>query len=106
MSTITNQHPIIATEVSLTTPIAALCPHSGEPQMGSVVTVAYRPAAVLLELHAVAQWCAEPATEAMDLETFAQRLAQRAAAALGVAVIVTADYRLAGGLRMRVEVRQ
>jgi NADPH-dependent 7-cyano-7-deazaguanine reductase QueF len=107
MNTIPNSNPGSDTTIELTTPCAALCPHSGEPQAGSTLTIRYRPAAVLLELHAPAQWLQAQAAgdEPTDLETLAQKAAHDATAALGVAVEVEARYLLRGGLGMWVCVR-
>jgi NADPH-dependent 7-cyano-7-deazaguanine reductase QueF len=104
MNTIKNSNPNIETTVRLSTPCAALCPHSGEPQAGSTLAICYTPAAVLLELHAPAEWLQEQSegTEAMDLETLAQRAAQEASRAVGVPVIVEAHYVLRSGLEMDV----
>jgi NADPH-dependent 7-cyano-7-deazaguanine reductase QueF len=104
MNTIKNSNPDIHTTVRLSAPCAALCPHSGEPQAGSVLAICYTPAAVLLELHAPVEWLQEQAagTEAMDLETLAQRAAQEAGKAVGVPVTVEAHYVLRGGLEMDV----
>jgi NADPH-dependent 7-cyano-7-deazaguanine reductase QueF len=104
MNTIKNSNPDTQTVVRLSTPCSALCPHSGEPQEGSTLTISYAPAALLLELHAPAEWLQEQAagTEAMDLETLAQRAAKTAAAALGVPASVSAHYVLRGGLEMDV----
>lgn len=99
MKTIPNSNPTIQTIVSLRTPCVALCPHSGEPQAGSTITIRYTPAAVLLELHAVEEWMKEQ-QEALDLETFTQRAARDAAAALGVPATVEAHYILRNGLEM------
>ncbi|HEU5088543.1 MAG TPA: hypothetical protein VFT99_13900 [Roseiflexaceae bacterium] len=104
MTTLPNSHPDVATLVCLTTPCVALCPHSGEPQAGSTITVRYRPGAALIELHAVQTWLMEQAggSEALDLETLAQRCARWAAACAGVPVTVIARYRLRGDLEMTV----
>lgn len=72
-----------------------------------MLTISYAPATLLLELHAPAQWLAEQkaGTEAMDLETLAQRAAQEASRAVGVPVFIEARYVLRGGLEMVVCVR-
>lgn len=103
MQTLPNSHPEIETTVHLTTPYHGACPHSSEPQAGSIITVCYTPADKLLELHAVAQWLRRfsEGTEAIDLETVAQQTAQAAAEALGVPVTIVADYILRNDLRMR-----
>ncbi len=105
MNTIPNANPNVQTRITLTTPIVDLCPHSHEPQAGSTLAIAYSPAALLLELHAVKVWIQTQLTEALDVETFAQRAAQAAAAALGVPVVVTATYKLRNGLELLCECR-
>ena len=102
MRTIPNSNPGVQTAVTLTTPYSRACPHSGEPQPGSTITVEYTPADRLLELHAVAEWLApfSHGDEAMDLETVAQRCAVAAAEAVGVSVVVIASYILANDVRL------
>jgi NADPH-dependent 7-cyano-7-deazaguanine reductase QueF len=84
------------------TPYHAACPHSGEPQTGSTITVRYAPKDRLIELHAIAQYLAafSVGDEAVDLETVAQRTARDAGAAVGVPVVVVARYLLRGGLEV------
>lgn len=103
IATIPNAHPDIATTIRLTTPYSAACPHSGEPQAGSVVVVEYRAGALLLELHAVQQYLARfsEGDTPVDLETVVQEMARDCAAALGVRVTVEARYLLKNGLELR-----
>lgn len=102
MKTIANAHPGMSTVVELITPYAGGCPHSGEPQPGTTITVRYAPASLLLELHAVSEWLAPFATgdEAIDLETLAQRLHAAAHEALGVPVEIITDYHLRNGMKL------
>lgn len=100
INTIPNRHPEIATRITLVTPIADLCPHSHEPQLGSTIVITYTPAAALIELHGVTEWLQTQLSEAIDLETLCQRAAIAAAAAVGGAVTVEASYILANDLRL------
>jgi hypothetical protein len=100
LKTLPNREPTIETRVTLTVPIADLCPHSHEPQAGSTLAISYTVAACILELHAIEEWLPSQCTEAIDLETLCQRAARDAAAALGAEVTATADYQLRNGLRL------
>jgi NADPH-dependent 7-cyano-7-deazaguanine reductase QueF len=102
VKTIPNSNPTVQTTVTLITPYAGACPHSGEPQLGSTISIEYAPADRLLELHAVAEWIApfSAGDEAIDLETVAQRCAVAAAQAVGVPVVVIASYILRNGVRL------
>jgi NADPH-dependent 7-cyano-7-deazaguanine reductase QueF len=107
IETIANAHPELATEVELRFPFARLCPVSGEPQEGSTIALRYRAGPALLETKALRRYLASYAGEnphgVRDLEEAAQRIARDCAAAVGVAVAVTAEYLLAAG-SMRVVV--
>lgn len=100
INTIPNRHPELSTRITLTTPIADLCPHSHEPQPGSTLAITYDARAVLIELHGVTEWLQTQLSEALDLETLCQRAAAAAAAAVGGAVTVEATYILANNLRL------
>lgn len=100
MRTIPNSNPTVPTRITLTTPMHALCPHTGEPQRGSTLAIIYSPAAGLLELHTVEEWLQTQLTEALDVETLTQRAAQAASAAAGVPVSVIARYILRNGLEL------
>jgi 7-cyano-7-deazaguanine reductase len=95
-----NRNLAISTRVRLRTPYAGACPHSGYPLAGSWIEVQYTPAAVILELSAVAQHLPTYADEARDVETVAQMLARDCAAALGVPVTTEAYYRLRDGIEL------
>jgi NADPH-dependent 7-cyano-7-deazaguanine reductase QueF len=104
---IANAHPALAMRVELRYPFAGLCPMSSEPQEGSTIAVSYDAGTTLLETKALRRYLESFAGEnphsVRDLEEAAQRIALDCAAALGVAVTVTADYFLAIGA-MRVVV--
>lgn len=68
---------------------------SGYPLAGSWIEVQYTPAAVILELSAVAQHVPTYANEARDVETVTQLLARDCAEALDTPVTVTAYYNTA-----------
>jgi NADPH-dependent 7-cyano-7-deazaguanine reductase QueF len=95
IETIPNRYPEIRTTVVLTTPINAACPHSGEPQPGSFISVTYQPKEMLIELHAIEKYVAElsAGSDALDLETLAQMIAMACYDAIG-SVRVKAFYRL------------
>lgn len=109
IATIQNQHPELPTTITLTTPFVGACPHSGEPQEGSFLSVSYQPKDKLIEIHAIEEYLKQfsEGSEAVDLETVAQRTARDCYQALGVGVTVEARYRLSKGLEVvcRVEVR-
>lgn len=98
METLRNRHPDIPIRVRIQTPYSGACPVSGEPQPGSWLAIEYTPAAVILGFDAVARHLPTYATEATDVEAVAQMLARDCAAALGVAVDVSAYYILRGGI--------
>lgn len=100
MNTIANANPATPTRITLKQPIADLCPHSHEPQIGSSISITYAAADRLLELHAIREWIESQLSEALDVETLTQRAAQAAATALGVPVEVTAHYVLAHNLEL------
>jgi len=95
IATIPNRYPEVRTTVILTTPINAACPHSGEPQPGSFISVSYQPKANLIELHAIEKYVAElsAGSDPLDLETLAQMVAMACSDAIGK-VAVKAFYRL------------
>lgn len=96
IDTITNQYPELNTTVTLTTPFVGACPHSGEPQEGSTISVTYQPTDKLIELHAIEQYLAKltRGSEALDLETVVQLVAMACREALGQPVEVRAVYKL------------
>lgn len=100
MKTLPNRNPDIDTTIRLRTPYSGACPHSGYPLPGSWLEVVYTPGTVILELSAIADHIPNYATEAIDVETVAQRLATAAAAALGVSVTVNAYYILRDGIEL------
>ena len=100
LGTLPNREPGITTAVRLRTPYAGACPHSGYPLAGSWVEVQYTPAAVILELSAIASHLPTYATEARDVETVAQMLAKDCAEALGVPVTIEAYYILRDGIEL------
>jgi NADPH-dependent 7-cyano-7-deazaguanine reductase QueF len=106
--TIPNARPVLTTWVELRNSFAGLCPMSGEPQEGSTITISYDAGALLLETKALRRYLktfvGENPHGVRDLEEAAQQIALDCAAALGVAVTVTADYLLVAGA-MRVVVR-
>lgn len=95
IETIPNRYPKIRTTVILTTPLAAACPHSGEPQPGSFISVSYQPKENLIELHAIEKYIAElsAGSDALDLETLAQVVTMACSEAIG-SVRVKAFYKL------------
>ncbi len=100
MNTLPNRNPHTATTIRLRSPYSGACPHSGYPLPGSWLEVVYTPGACILELSAITDHVPSYATEAIDVETVAQRLAQDAAAALGVPVTVNAYYILRDGIEL------
>jgi NADPH-dependent 7-cyano-7-deazaguanine reductase QueF len=101
LKTIANSAPQQSTTIFLRTPVAALCPHSGEPQQGSTLSVQYTAGTTLLDMRAVLVWLAALPHEAMDLETLVQRLAAAAATALQATVTVEGDFILRDGLALQ-----
>lgn len=108
LEAIANPHPELRTTVQLTYPLAGLCPVSGEPQEGSSLSIAYRPALLLLETKSFRRYLAlfagENERQVRDLEQLAQVVALDCAALLGAEVRVIAHYVLQSGV-MRVVVR-
>lgn len=104
LGTLPNRQPEIRTTVRLRTPYAGACPVSGYPKEGSWVEVCYSPAALILELSAVAQHLPTYADEARDVETVAQLLARDCTAALGVPVTIAAYYILRDGIELWAQV--
>lgn len=102
IETIPNRYPDLNTTVTLTTPFVAACPHSGEPQAGSVVSVTYQPKDKLIGLRAVKAYLDELAggDDALDLETVVQLVAIACREALGESIRVEAAYKLRDGLEM------
>lgn len=103
--TISNRNPKQPIAVALITPIVAACPHSGEPQPGSTISVVYKPVNDLIELHAIEEFIAELAggSDALDLETVVQMVGAACHDALGLPVKVVGNYKLKNGLEMIVE---
>lgn len=100
LGTLPNRNPAITIAVRLRTPYSCACPVSGYPLAGSWIEVEYTPAAVILELSAVAQHLPTYANEAIDVETIVQLLARDCAAALGVPVHIEAYYKLRDGIEI------
>lgn len=100
MNTLPNHNPAIHTQITIRTPYSAACPVSGYPLVGSWIEVSYAPAAVILELSAVAVHLPTYADEARDVETVAQLLARDCTEALGVPVNVSVYYRLRDGIEL------
>jgi NADPH-dependent 7-cyano-7-deazaguanine reductase QueF len=98
LATIPNGYPALTMRVRLTYPFAQLCPHSGEPQPGSTITISYTAGALLLETKALRQYLASFAGEnphgVRDLEEAAQVIAQQCADMLHTSVQVYAAYIL------------
>lgn len=101
IETIPNRYPGLNTTVTLTTPFVAACPHSGEPQPGSTVSVTYQPKEKLIGLRAVKAYLDELARgdDPLDLETVVQLVAMACGEAVGP-VEVEAVYKLRDGLEM------
>lgn len=103
LGTLPNRQEGIRARVRVQTPYAGACPVSGYPLAGSWIAVEYEPAALVLELSAVAGHLPAYADEARDVEAVAQLLARDASAALGVPVRVFAHYLLRDGITIEVE---
>jgi len=90
--------------VTLTTPFVHACPHSGEPQAGSTVSVTYQPNEYLIELHSVEKYLKtlSEGDDALDLETVVQ-LVFTACQQIGIPAIVKATYKLRNGLEVTCE---
>ena len=101
IETISNRYPQIKTTVTLTTPFVNACPHSGEPQAGSTISVTYQPKDKLIELHGVEKYLAELSAgdDPLDLETVAQLVAMACKDAIGPVEIKTV-YKLRNHLEM------
>jgi hypothetical protein len=99
IKTIDNRKPQVSITVTLTTPIAAICPYSHEPQNGSYISITYQPQDKLIELHAVEEFIKElgQGTEAIDLETVVQLLAIECQ---DIPVYIKAFYKLKNNLEM------
>ena len=104
LNTIKNSHPEIKTVVILTTPFVSACPHSGEPQAGSTISVTYQPNENLLELHSIEKYLQvlSEGDVALDLETVVQ-LVFTACQEIGISASVKAIYKLRNGLEMTCE---
>lgn len=100
LGTLPNREPAIQTRVTLRTPYSGACPMSGYPLKGSWIEVRYEPKEYILELSTVAAHLPTYATEAIDVETVAQRLARDCAAVLAVPVAVEAYYLLRDGIEL------
>ena len=107
LTTIPNGYPALAMRVRLTYPFAQLCPISGEPQIGSTISISYNASVLLLETKALRQYLASFAGEnpygVRDLEEAVQVIAQACANVLHIRVQVHAEYLLTIG-KMEVEV--
>ena len=106
LNTIKNSHPEIKTVLTLTTPFVSACPHSGEPQAGSTVSVVYQPNENLIELHSIEKYLKmlSEGDVALDLETVVQ-LVFIACQEIGISAAVRATYKLRNGLEMTCECR-
>jgi len=104
LNTIKNSHPEIKTVVTLTTPFVSACPHSGEPQPGSSISVAYQPDENLIELHSIEKYLKmlSEGDVALDLETVVQ-LVFIACQEIGISASVKGIYKLRNGLEMTCE---
>jgi len=107
LATIPNRYSALRMRVRMTYPFAQLCPISGEPQPGSMITISYNAGALLLEMKALRQYLASFAGDNVhgvrDLEEAAQVIAQQCANILQTRVHVNAEYHLNVG-KMDVEV--
>lgn len=75
---IPNRKSEIKTTVTIKTPLFGICPHSGEPQKGSFISVSYAPKENLIELHAIEEYISElsKGSDPLDLETVVQMIAE------------------------------
>lgn len=113
LTTLPNAHPELLTRIALIQPMPQMCPQSGNPQLGSVVTIQYVPAAKVLEVHSVLGYLKtyvggrtiEDTTVIRDMEQTLQQIALDCAAVLGVDVIVVGDLVLRHEQRMCIEVQ-
>lgn len=105
IDTIPNRHPQIRTVITLTTPFVAACPHSGEPQIGTTISVTYTAGNELIELHSVEKFLKElsDGNDALDMETVCQLLFLSCKDA-GMIVRVRGEYKLRNGLQLICEV--
>jgi hypothetical protein len=85
-------------------PLLGLCPHSGNPQPGSTITICYRPHTVVLEVYALQRYLHSfiggkivDGVQIRDMEQTIQRIAVDAAGVLEVPVRVRADLVLQQG---------
>ena len=104
LNTIKNSHPEIKTAITLITPFVSACPHSGEPQAGSTISVTYQPNEDLIELHSIEKYLKtlSEGDVALDLETVVQ-LVFMACQEIGISASVKAVYKLNNGLEMTCE---
>lgn len=79
--------------------IPPLCPKTGNPIEGSLLTIAYRPAGKLLEVYSLSEYLASfvGSETVRDIEQLAQVVAGDCAVALGVKVSVIGKFILTIG---------
>lgn len=98
---IKNSNSKINTTITLITPFVNACPHSGEPQEGSTISVTYQPKDRLIELHSIEKYLKElsQGSVALDMETVAQ-LVFLACQEVEIIAEVKAIYKLNNDLEL------
>ena len=102
LATIKNPYPTMTTVIAITHPFEKLCPMSGEPQVGSTVSIRYIARETLLETKSVRAFLASFINEnpyaIRDLEEAVQFIARTCSEAIYADVTVEAHYILASSV--------
>ncbi len=107
-----NYHPEIETVSEHRFDLPAMCPVSGNPQPGSVLTVSYTAVEWFLEIETLGEYIEGfiggkqvGRTFIRDMEQTVQRVAIDCAASVGVPVEVVADLKIADDPQERTRIR-
>lgn len=107
-----NYHTEISTESAHRFALPRMCPVSGNPQPGSVLTVQYTAGAFFLEIESMGEYIASyiggrPIGRDLirDMEQTIQQIAIDCAAVVEVPVTVTADLKIADDPKERTRIR-
>jgi len=110
--TMPNLLPTVRTLEVHRLPLVGLCPRSGNPQLGSTITICYRPRTVVLEVYALHRYLQSfvggktiDGVQIRDMEQTIQRITVDSAAVLGVPVRVRADLVLQQGQELLLRCR-
>lgn len=100
-----NECRCATTHVQHVVQVPPCCPVSGNPQMGSTLSIAYTPAAVLLEVASLQKYINSyqgGRGAVRSMEGMIQAITKDCADTLGVGVEVTTDLYIAPAQRLRV----